>query len=258
MPESQDDAKNALVALGVGPAAKELYMDLLKPAAAELGGNLETIAKVVTLAMAPLRGMVWGAEKIQDWLSAALLQRLARVSSDKIQTPPLNVAGQIMLQLPFCSNEHELREMYANLLAASMNADTVHVAHPAFVHVIQQLTSDEAVVLKHIAAQNGFELRERVDDVGVFRGETGRIVDQFQEMCRAAGAKNPDASGKYLDNFLRLKILAEDRWSESEYHPGGVSDWGDYGPSVASEHRRLIVISDFGEAFVQGCVPREQ
>jgi hypothetical protein len=249
-----NDAKNALVELGVGPAAKELYVDLLKPAAAELGGNLVTVAKVVTLAMAPLRGLVWGAEKIQDWLSAALLCRLARVAPENIQSPPLHIAGQVMLQLPFCAEEPDLREMYANLLASSMNTDTSSSTHPAFVHVIQQLTSDEALVLKHVAARGDFSLREETDDEWVFRGEAGRIVDQFEGLCVAAGVKRPASSAAYLDNFLRLKIFTESRFSESKYRPGGVARWGDYEPSVEYSNLRYLEISDFGLAFIGTCV----
>jgi hypothetical protein len=68
MSESEDITARALDSLGAGPAAHELYKDLLQPAARELGKSLLPLAKAVSLAMTPLRGAVWGLEQIEDWL----------------------------------------------------------------------------------------------------------------------------------------------------------------------------------------------
>ena len=43
-----------------------------------------------------------------------------------------------------------LRELYANLLATSIDSITAHEAHPAFVEIIRQLTPDEARIVKYI------------------------------------------------------------------------------------------------------------
>jgi hypothetical protein len=135
-----------------------------------------------------------------------------------------------------------------------MNSDTVMSAHPAFVHVIQQLTSDEALVLKHVASLKNFALREETDNEWVFRGEDGPIANQFAELCEAAGAWHPESSGAYLDNLLRLKIFTESRFSRSEYRPAGSARWGDYEPSVEYANTRYVELSDFGAAFVATCV----
>src|ERR1051326_6142234 len=93
MPDDMNDAKDALATLGAGPAAKELYVDLLRPAAKELGANLHTVARAITIAMAPLRGLIWGFEKVHDWLEAALLRRLAGSDPEQTQTTPPYLAG---------------------------------------------------------------------------------------------------------------------------------------------------------------------
>ena len=48
-------------------------------------------------------------------------------------------------------NSEELRNMYANLLAASMLKDEKENAHPSFVEIIKQLSPDEAKLLKKIS-----------------------------------------------------------------------------------------------------------
>lgn len=253
--DEDDNAENALTNLGIAPAAKELYLDLLRPAAAEMGRNLVVVAKLVSHALTPLRAAVWGLDRISDWLSTALLRRLAKVEPEQIQSPPLHVAGQILLQLPFCADQERLREMYANLLAASMIRRAAIDVHPAFVHVVQQLSPDEALLLQRIAREGTrFNLKEVLDEDGDPRGGTSRIEEQFKDVCEKAGVGAAGLSDAYLDNLLRLKIFVEIHWSEGELHAAGWNYHGEYGASVANYGSRLVQLSAFGERFLKTCV----
>ena len=254
MSTDDDTARDALTTLGVGPAAKELYVDLLRPAARETGKNLLTVAKLVTLALTPLHGMVWGLEKIRDWLSTALLKRLATADPEQIQTPAPYVAGQILLQLMFCADQEQLREMYANLLASAMNKQFAESVHPAFVHVIQQITPDEALVLQRISTQaEHFALQETEIESGFSKG-TPSISAQFLELCESAGLRASALSDTYLDNLLRLKVLVEQQWSEGTLHPDGHTIYGDYRARIENKHGRVVELSAFGRAFLRTCV----
>jgi hypothetical protein len=255
MPEDAKDTTDALVSLGTGPAAKELYVDLLRPAAKELGTSLHTVARAVTLAMAPLRGLVWGFEKVQDWLATALLRRLAGTEPEQIQTPLPYVAGPILLQLPFCAEQEQLREMYANLLASAMRRDVARAVHPAFVHVVQQLTPDEAILLRAAAKPSfDFSFYELHSERTSYKTEGGSISQQFRKACEAAGVVEPLQSDAYLDNLLRLKILTEQQWSEGTYHPAGFARHGDYPASIENSNGRLVEMSTFGLDFVRTCL----
>jgi hypothetical protein len=68
MPYMSDDVKSQ-VDLAVAVSNSPLYPDLIQPAARELGKDVETIAKTISIAFAPLRGLVWGWEKIEGFLS---------------------------------------------------------------------------------------------------------------------------------------------------------------------------------------------
>jgi len=253
MPNADDNLAQALSTVGVGPAAKELYVDLLRPTAIETGKNLLVVARLVSLAMAPLSGMVWGMERIRDWLGAAILKRLAHIAEDQIQSPPPFIAGQILLQLPFCADQEELREMYANLLAAAMTKDLAPQVHPAFVQIIQQLTPDEGLVVREIArGGSAFSLQETFD--GELNLETGStsISDQFRALCESASALQPAMSDAYLDNLLRLKLLTETRWSEGRLHTPHVFERAE--PRVENMSGRLIELSAFGVRFVGTCI----
>jgi len=252
MSPSDDDAKDALVALGVGPAAKELYVDLLRPAAIETGKNLVVVARLVTIALAPLRGLVWGLEKVQDWLSAELLKRLAHAKPEDIQTPPLYIAGQVLLQLPFCAEQEQLREMYANLLASAMQRTVAPLVHPAFVPVIQQLTPDEVLILETVASEpRGFALQEEIDDR---IGRTGTpIEEQFLAIAQKAGVVRPELAEAYLENLLRLRIFSELHWNEGRIAESFGIIPMNVPPEIENTSGRVVELTAFGKNFLATC-----
>jgi hypothetical protein len=253
MATDEQNAKDALQALGVGPAAKELYVDLLRPAARETGQNLLVVAKLISVALGPLHGLVWGLEKVRDWLSTALLQRLAHVAPEDIRPPDTYVAGQVLLQLPFCADQKQLRELYANLLSAAMNKRRAASVHPAFVQVIQQLTPDEALILQAMNDKS-IVLREVENSKG--RGTGPSIAQQFRKFCEDAGVANIDEADAYLENLLRLRILSEKTWSKGTYSPAGVDDdYGEYEASLETSDGRLIEVGAFGDSFLFACLP---
>jgi len=250
---SNDDDSNALVALGVGPAAKELYVDLLRPSARLLGKDLELVARLVSHAMTPLEATVWGLDRVRDWLRVALLKRLATTDPDEIRPPPAYIAGQVLLQLPFCADQDELREMYANLLASAMKASTATKVHPSFVHVIQQITPAEALLLAHIARREGiFSIQEAEVIGGKQAGPS--LSDQFRGLCLEAGMTSPENGDSYLDNLIRLRIFSILDGTESKYLTGGSCDEGIYEASVENEHYRIVELSAYGENFLGTCV----
>lgn len=207
--------------------------------------------------IAPVRGMVWGAEKIRDWLNGVLLDRLAASDPDDVQPPAIHIAGPIILHLPFCADQDQLREMYANVLASAMSKQHAESVHPAFVQVIQQLSPDEALVLKCIAnLDSEFLQSEQVDESGgIIDEDNGTYTShQFQQFCETAGVASLISSDAYLDNLLRLKLIKEDLWSENSARRS--PDLGFEPPSlyVTTANCRAIRLSAFGERFVNTCV----
>ena len=152
--EEEKQIIDAAKALGLGELVPEVYHDMLQPAARQIGDGLATIAKAVRISLAPLEAGIWGYEQIKEWLSIRVTRILADRKTKKIETPPLSIAGPLILQLFFAKNEPDLKELYASLLASTMDSSNT-VAHPSFVSIIQQLTSDEAKVLRYLASQQG-------------------------------------------------------------------------------------------------------
>jgi hypothetical protein len=124
-----------------------IYPDMVQPAAKELGKGLLTVAKTVNIALAPLAGVVWGFDKIKERFFPKVEERLRNVPPENIVTPNISVAGPIVEALRYAGSEDTLSDLYANLLAASMDKSTATTAHPAFTEIIKQLTPDEAKLL---------------------------------------------------------------------------------------------------------------
>jgi hypothetical protein len=116
--------------------AVPVYEDVLQPAAKEVGAGLQTVAKTIHIALAPVSALVWGYDKLKDYLEERLAEKLKKVPAEKIITPNPTVAVPAVESMRYTAHDPTLRELYASLLASAMNADTADKAHPAFVEMI--------------------------------------------------------------------------------------------------------------------------
>src|SRR5687768_5912365 len=141
------DAKDLAAAAKGIVEAVPVYQDAVQPAAKEIGKALQTVGKAVNVALAPLSVLVWGYERISDYVAKRVTEKLADTPADQIVSPSPLIAGPAMEALRFAGEEPDLREMYATLLASAMDRRTASRAHPAFVEIIKQLSATEGRIL---------------------------------------------------------------------------------------------------------------
>lgn len=186
--------------------AVPIYQDAVQPLAKETGKALGTIGKAVNVALTPISLVVWGYDQISDFLETKVSEKLENISEDRISTPPPNVAGPAVEALKFTGHDETLKDMFANLIANSLDSKTVLEAHPSFVDIIKNLSSDEGLILKLFASAQNFPLIDvklvTIKDRGfqVLQRNTSLIGVQ-------AGCKHPQLTSNYLDNLCRLGIL---------------------------------------------------
>lgn len=189
--------------------AVPVYQDAVQPAAKEIGTALQTVAKTIHIVLAPVSALVWGYDKLTDFLSSRVADKLKDVPPECIATPKPNVAGPALEALRYTGHEESLREMYANLLAASMDTRTAQGAHPAFVEIIKQLTPDEARLLKLFVVSRAFPLinvrREYKVTTDTERGGNDLLVN-FSLLGWEAGCDYPEQTPTYLNNLCRLGL----------------------------------------------------
>jgi hypothetical protein len=242
-----------------------VYQDVVQPAAKEVGLALQTIVKTIHIALAPIGALVWGYDQVKEFITAKLADKLRNIPQDEIQTPPANVAGPILEALKYTGYQESLRELYANLLASSMDKMTALKAHPGFVEMIKQMTPDEADLMHFFARGTPLPLiniRAKLKDGG--GGLT--ILKHFSLFGFDAGCDYPELTPSYLDNLCRLGLIEIPAYSyytdKKLYEPleddkqikeiiGQISKEANKTPEV---DRGRVEITELGAQFITACV----
>jgi hypothetical protein len=235
-------------ALGLSELVPEVYRDMLQPAARKLGEGLATVAEAVSISLAPLEASVWAYKEIKQWLSLRVTRIHAERGTEEIVSPPLSIAGPLLFQLVFAREEQDLRELYASLLASAMDARQ-STAHPSFVSVIQQLTPDEARLLRHLAHTNE-KWPSLYASLNYDRSkEEPTIESQFRAWCEDSGVTYLDGSDAYLDNLVRLRILSKLSGNEVSYEP--------FEESVTNDLHEIVELTSYGRLFLTACIEKK-
>jgi hypothetical protein len=186
--------------------AVPIYQDLAQPAVQEVGKGLHTISKTIHVALAPISALVWGYDQIKDFVSTRVAEKLKNIDETKITTPNPTVAGPALEALRYTGHQESLRELYANLLASSLNVDSAKNVHPAFVDMIKNMTSDEAKIMTFMATRVDYPL---INTKAVLKNDNGFIYKLFHVSLigKDSGCEHPHFAPNYLDNLCRMKLL---------------------------------------------------
>ncbi len=244
--------------------AVPIYQDALQPAAKEVGKGLETIAKTIHIALAPVSALVWGFDQIKDFVSTRVAEKLKGVPQERIKSPSPSVAGPALEALKYTGYEDSLRNLYANLLANSMDSKTAADAHPAFVDIIKSMTPDEARLIKMFATSSSCALI----DLKVTLKEGGFIIlhRNVSLLGGQAGCEYSQLVPNYLDNLCRLGLLDIPigfSFNDKNIYTALESSVlvqdvkqsfeGNDKLTFGIDHKKVDV-TDFGKQFIRACV----
>lgn len=183
-----------------------VYQDTLQPAAKEVGKSLQVVAKTVNIALAPVKALVWGYEKIEEFITTKVSEKLQNIPEENINTPPIEIAGPAIEALRYSGHDINIRELYANLLANSMDKNTVHKVHPGFVEILKNLNSDEALLLQAFIIKSDYPL---IDIQGKSKEGVEFVIlnRNHSQLDHIVKLNMPSLIPSYLDNLIRLGIL---------------------------------------------------
>lgn len=165
------------------------------------------MAKTIHIALAPIAGLVWGYDTVREFVSTRVAEKLQRVPLDRIKTPEPHVVGPALEALRYTGHQETLRELYANLLATSLDADTCRNAHPSFVDMIKNMSPDEARLMRLFATGHAFPIVQVRAYEKVAADEYRVVMRCFSSVGREAGCTFPDLTPSYLDNLDRLGLI---------------------------------------------------
>lgn len=126
----------------------ELYQDGLQPTVQETGKIIARIPRAINAAFSGLDKWILNKEFSIEETKKLLTAKFKNVTPEKIVEPEPYVAIPAIQAISYSMNSKELRNLYANLLAKSMNSDTKDFVHPSFVEIIKQMSPNDANIFK--------------------------------------------------------------------------------------------------------------
>lgn len=185
--------------------AKDAYTDIGKPVAKPTGETLGLIPRAIKAALLPVEKWVLGKEYNLEATKKLLEEKLANTPEELIESPEPYVAVPALQNISYCMDNDELRELYANLLASSMNKKVKNGVHPGFVEIIKQMSPDEAKIMKYFKSHNTIptiDLRFNNKD-----GSYNEVITDFSTIGEDSSCEKPYETKKYFDNLIRLGLL---------------------------------------------------
>lgn len=193
-------------------------------------GKLATdLVKTVRLVLAPFQYIA----ALQDRLSSFIDRSVRQIPEDKRIAPAPQILGPVLEGIRYEPEGTPIDEMFSELLSRSMDMTRVDEAHPAYPHLIRQLSSDEAILLKYLQG-------ERISWTKYTNTEDKKAAFSYVPVADSLGA--PHNLNFYAQHLEILGLASFHRSltnSEDVHGPGEYKLW----------------LTVFGQHFVRACLP---
>lgn len=269
MPDSCLDEKSLDIIKDVAKeVAKDVYADAGKPIAKPTGELVGLVPRAIKAALAPVEKWVLQQEYNVAETKKLLEEKLHGTPPELIQPPEAHIAVPALQYISYCMDNEELRDMYANLLANSMNSVVKNGVHPGFVEIIKQLSPDEAKFLKYMKTQKAIPtigLKYEYED---YKKGFVEMIKEFTNVPSLAGCEKQDNGEQYIDNLVRLGLLARETGNaftdEARYDPlindpvfaqyNNEEMAKKYGFEKCTVAKHIVRLTAFGEQFCSICL----
>lgn len=240
-----------------------LYKDILQPSVQSLGRALGATLEFCTT---PLLLCKFGSEAAKLNYQKHLDNYAEKLKGiPEAEAIPVNpqIGIPIMDKLTYTTND-DIADLFTTLLAKASSNETVNLAHPAFIQIIERLSPDEALILKSLHNVRFFPF------VGLIANLTTNghnvIKKNDTNLKFSVPMTFPQNILTYLDNITSLGLLhnASDVWlvDEEEYRPL----YEKYNYAAIEEELKTIpkykdiertkgvyTVTDFGRSFIKAC-----
>lgn len=173
--------------------------------------------------------MVNGENNIEEAIRQ-IEEKMEDVPEDCFCEPAPNVVVPAIQQLSYSYDSQDLRGLYVNLLASSMDKRVSSLVHPSFVSIIGQLTPDEAKMMSWLSKGLGkdhipvIDLRVVEDDDMPIKARWRVLCENYTNVFDVI-VQCPENVSLYLNNLERLKLLSGETYRyEGEDDYLGIED----------------------------------
>lgn len=84
----------------------------------------------------------------------------AKIPADQQTDPDIQVAAQALEASKYCVGSEQLREMFAKLIAGTMNKSVSPYVHPSFSEVLKQCNETDAQLIKYLKKKNSLPVAD--------------------------------------------------------------------------------------------------
>jgi hypothetical protein len=203
-----------------------------------------------------------------------LEQKVSSVPVEKLIEPPLHIIGPSLDASKFYFESDDLRVMFANLIAASINIDTFSMTHPSFVEIIKQLSPLDAVNLKLFKISDSYPVA-RYDLIAKDRTYQGYKTIKNNIFLENNDVSDIDINSSSVTNLSRLGLVnfdyehfltidgVYDKFKNTDYFnkinniytSGSYINDSFYNIFTRVEIKNgLVILTPFGHNFINICI----
>lgn len=218
---------------------KKIYEDGLSNPTKEVGKTATDLVKVARLFTAPIQLLA----AYQDRLEKYLNQVREAVPEERQIESPASIAGPVLEKLKYIEDENYLKDLYLNLLKKAIDREKINEAHPAFVSIIEQLSPDEALIIKIVAEQRIYYKAKFFTIIEV--GDTSK-EDIIENLFPLEQLAFPQHFNMYILHLIYLNLIDTPMFQQTQ-----PDESHEQKPVVVSRYIRL---TEFGGLFHKACV----
>lgn len=241
----------------------QIYGDLAKPGVSQVGKALSTVLGLGNTVLWPIQLLNERARLALDVNLERYREKIAQIPDEEISPVPPEVGVPIAEKLSYVSDP-DLRELYINLLAKASSTATQSQAHPSFVNVLNNLSPDEAQLVRQFQQQGGAIPFISAKFLNPMKNHWIQLVDVHISFKPETKIEFPANLPAYVSNLEGLGLINVRRdifvVPETQYQPleseltlrfSGVR------PAEFSQFqcdRGKIEVTHFGRLFISACI----
>ena len=229
---------------------KRVYEDGLSQPVQEGGKAMTDLMKATRLFTAPIQFLAAYQDRLTKYLDKV---REGVPLERQIEAPP-SMSGPILERIKYLEEDNYLTNLYLSLLQKAIDKEKIGEAHPAFFHIIDQLSPDEAMIL-YVLGDNPIHYDYTMD---LLKSEEGREFWGAQIVVYDTTPKEKLTFLEHFDMYIsHLESLNLVTWPIMEQDPI-LEEIDGKKTQTGILSKSIIQLSKFGDLFVKACIPKDK
>lgn len=141
--------------------------------------------------------------------------KMTSIPEENLVEPELHIVGPALEASKFYVQNEELRNMFANLIASSMDSTKAEFAHPSFVEIIKQMSPIDAINMKQFISTDALPICNIIYNI-VNGG--GYNIQATNVLLINGNPKLLSSSFNNLDRLGLISINYEEHFVDDSYY----------------------------------------